>query len=182
MPWPDRAEIISLLRRCDDADHLEHPAGFDDAAERRRFGLLVAGLEQGFGGECAVDAGAAVQDASYFGQVVVPGPATTTGVPIFIRVSNFGGLALVGAEGPGRYDDEETLALLADADLTQVLGILASQDYVPLLEDVLAAEYDGISDVLRDAYRSYPPTWINLSRRRRIGWSGHRVGCRRGGR
>ena len=160
MLWPDRAEIVSLLRRCDDAGHLERPAGFDYATESRRFGQLVAGLEESFGCACAVDTGARVQDASYFGQVVVPGPATMAGVPIFIRVSNFGGLALVGAEGPGRYDDAETLSLLADADLTQVLETLANHDYVPLLEDVLGDEYDGISDVLRGAYPSYPPTWF----------------------
>jgi hypothetical protein len=61
-------------------------------------------------------------------------------------VSNFGGLALLGAEGPGSCDDAETLYLIAETDRRVVLEVLAALNYVPLREDVLSAEYDGASD------------------------------------
>ncbi|AVT29154.1 hypothetical protein C6361_06215 [Plantactinospora sp. BC1] len=160
MTLPDRAEVVSLLRRLDDPVCLEYPAVFDYGAEQRRFRSLVAGLEERFGCACEAEAGRQVQDASYLGQLVVPASATENGVAIFVRVSNFGGLALVGAEGPGIYDDAETLYLIAETDRGAVLEVLAALNYVPLLEDVLSSEYDGTSDALRDAYPLYPPTWF----------------------
>ncbi|MDW5327015.1 hypothetical protein [Plantactinospora sp. KLBMP9567] len=160
MTLPDRAEVAALLRRLDDPTRLEYPALFDYAAEQRRFQSLVAGVEQRFGCTCEAEAGRQVQDASYLGQLVVPAPVTANGVAIFVRVSNFGGLALLGAEGPGIYDDAETLCLIAETDRGAVLEVLAALNYVPLLEDVLSSEYDGTNDALRDAYPSYPPTWF----------------------
>jgi hypothetical protein len=41
-----------------------------------------------------------------------------------------------------------------------VLGALTEHGYVPLLGDVLSREYDGVSEALRAAYSSYPPTWF----------------------
>jgi hypothetical protein len=116
---------------------------FNYAAEQRRFQSLVAELEQRFGCTCEAEAGRQVQDASYLGQLVVPASATANGVAIFVRVSNFGGLALLGAEGPGSCDDAETLYLIAETDRRVVLEVLAALNYVPLREDVLSAEYDG---------------------------------------
>ncbi len=160
MPLLDRAEIAALLRRLDDPVHLEYPAQFRYAVEQRRLQSLVAELEHRFGCTCQVEAGTRVQDASYLGHVVIPAPATRKGVAVFVRVSNFGGLALLGAEGPGRFTDSETLDLIAEADREQVLEVLDALGYVPLLEDVLSSVYDGTSDALRDAYPSYPPTWF----------------------
>jgi hypothetical protein len=97
-PYP--AEIVASLRRLDDPDRLEHPAGFDYPAERRRFGLLVANLERRFGCACDVLVGPDMQDASFFGQLVIPAAVTGKSSAVFVRVGNFGGLALVGAGGP----------------------------------------------------------------------------------
>lgn len=156
----DRAEIVSLLRQLDDPVHLERPAGFGYAAEQGRFFALVADMERQFGCSCAVDAGMSVQDASYLGQLDIPASATTTNTAIFVRVSNFGGLALLGAERPGTYNDEETRRLIGKDDWRNVLYALARHGYVALLEDVLSRPYDGASDTLRRAYPTYPVTWF----------------------
>lgn len=156
----DRAQAVALLRRLDEPAHLEHPASFDNAIEQRRFRRLVEDLERRFGCVCEVEAGRQIQDASFLGQLLIPPSATAGRVQIFVRVSNFGGLALFGADGPGIWDDAETLELIAGADRDAVLEALTALDYVPLLEDVLSAAYDGASDALRAAYRSHPPTWF----------------------
>jgi hypothetical protein len=156
----DRAQALALLRRLDEPAHLEHPAGFDDAVEQRRFRRLAAELERRFGCVCDVEAGRQIQDASFLGELRIPPTATAGRVGIFVRVSNFGGLALFGADRPGVWDDADTLELITGADRDAVLEALAALDYVPLLEDVLSAAYDGGSDALRAAYRSYPPTWF----------------------
>jgi hypothetical protein len=158
--FPGRAEIAGMLRRLDDPAHLEHPARFDYAAEQGRFQSLVAELEERFRCTCQVEAGTRVQDASFLGQLVIPASALVRGVAVFLRVSNFGSLALLGAEGPGRYDDAETLNLIAETDRRVVLEVLAALNYVPLMEGVLSAAYDGSCDVFRDAYSSYSPTWF----------------------
>lgn len=149
-----------MLRRLDDPVHLEHPARFDYAAEQRRFQSLVAELEGRFRCTCQVEAGNRIQDASFLGQLVIPATALVRGVAVFLRVSNFGSLALLGAEGPGRYGDAEALNLIAETDRRVVLEVLAALNYVPLLEGAVSAEYDGNSDVLRDAGGSYAPTWF----------------------
>jgi hypothetical protein len=97
---PNRAEIVALLRLLDDPVHLEYPARFDYGAEQRRFQSLVAETERRFGCTCLTQAGTQVQDASFLGQLMIPASATAKGVAVFVRVSNFGGLALLGAEGP----------------------------------------------------------------------------------
>lgn len=160
MTLSGRDEIDSLLRQLDDPVHLERPAGFDYAAEQARFAALVADVEARFGCVCTVDAGMNVQDASYLGQLEIPASATATETEIFVRVSNFGGLALLGAERPGVYDDEETRILIAYADWRKVLEVLTNHGYVVLLEDALSRPYDGTSDALRRAYPTYPATWF----------------------
>jgi hypothetical protein len=160
MTMPDRATIAALLRTLDDPAHLDLPPGFHYAGEQRRFRSLVADLERRFACTCEVEAGLQVQDASFLGQLVIPAAATAADVPIFVRVSNFGGLALLGVEGPGRYDDAETLAFIAERDLGLVLEALAALDYVPLLEDVLFADAYEASDAML-AHRSHPPSWFD---------------------
>ncbi|WFE27964.1 DUF6346 domain-containing protein [Solwaraspora sp. WMMD791] len=160
MTLSGRDEIDSLLRQLDDPVHLERPAGFDYAAEQARFAALVADVEARFGCVCTVDAGMNVQDASYLGQLEIPASATATETEIFVRVSNFGGLALLGAERPGVHDDEETRILIAYADWRNVLEVLTNHGYVVLLEDALSRPYDGTSDALRRAYQTHPATWF----------------------
>ncbi|MDG4771567.1 DUF6346 domain-containing protein [Solwaraspora sp. WMMD792] len=160
MTLSGRNEIDSLLRQLDDPVHLERPAGFDYAAEQARFAALVAAVEARLGCVCTVDAGMNVQDASYLGQFEIPASATATETEIFVRVSNFGGLALLGAERPGVYDDEETRILIAYADWRKVLEVLTNHGYVVLLEDALSRPYDGTSDALRHACPTYPATWF----------------------
>lgn len=161
MTLSGRGEIDSLLRQLDDPVHLERPAGFDYPAERARFAALVAAVEARFGCVCTVDAGLNVQDASYLGQLEIPASATATETEIFVRVSNFGGLALLGAERPGVYDDEETRILIAYADWWNVLEVLTNHGYVVLLEDALSRPYDGTNDAVRHAYPTHPATWFD---------------------
>lgn len=142
---PDSNEITTRLRGLDDPEHPEFPDGFANRAERGRFTRLVDDLERRFGTRCVVDD--RVQDASYLGQVTVPAEATTKGEALFVRVSNFGGLVLLGAGGPGRYHDRETRRLIGDRDWAHVVESVTSLDYVPLMEDVLHRPYDGPSHV-----------------------------------
>ncbi|MGI5149626.1 hypothetical protein ACQEVC_25375 [Plantactinospora sp. CA-294935] len=65
---------------------------------------------------------------------------------IFVRVSNFGGLALLGAEGPGSCD-AETLYLIAETDRRVVLEVLAALNDVPLREDVLSSDISTTCEV-----------------------------------
>lgn len=161
MTLSSRGEVDSLLRKLDDPVHLERPAGFDYAAEQARFAALVADVEARFGCVCTVDAGMSVQDASYLGQLEIPVSATITETEIFVRVSNFGGLALLGAERPGVYDDEETRILIDYADWRKILEVLTHHGYVVLLEDALSRPYDGTSDAFRRAYPRTAATWFD---------------------
>jgi hypothetical protein len=157
---PGRAEIVALLHEHDDPDRLEQPAGFQYDREQARFASLVTELEHRFTCSCEAEAGLWVQDASYLGQLTIPTDATASKVPIFVRVSNFGHLALVGVARPGCYDDRETLALIAPEDLRQVIDAITYLGYVPLFEDVLNERYDGMSEALKRSFSTYPATWF----------------------
>ncbi|MDX3384635.1 hypothetical protein PV682_24665 [Streptomyces niveiscabiei] len=91
MHSPDR--LRALLRELDDPEHLELPPDHDLPAARRRFERLGAALTERFGP--SVSAGM-TQDASYYGEVRVPAPATGTDRPLWVLMSNFGPFVTAG--------------------------------------------------------------------------------------
>ncbi|MFF2651651.1 hypothetical protein [Streptomyces sp. NPDC058045] len=143
-------ELEVLLHRLDDPVLMERPPGYDHAATRALFERLVARLEEDFGTRCTADR--QVQDASLHARVEVPAQAAACGERITVSVSNFGSMAVVAAENPGVYSDNEEAvqagALAAD-DLRRVERAIADLGYVPIPERLLTRPYDGPSPLAR---------------------------------
>ncbi|MDT0611522.1 hypothetical protein [Streptomyces lancefieldiae] len=132
--------IRELLRELDDPAHLRVPARYDVPAAHRRFARLTDALERRFGR--SVTAGG-VQDASLYGYVSVPAPATATDRPLWVLMSNFGPLVTTGrGTGWGVPGCEEGL----DAAFVTWLDELCTElgcVYVPA--ELLLEPYDGPS-------------------------------------
>ena len=134
----DGSELWRLLRSLDDPERLEHPAGFDAVRERDRFERLALRIEAEFGRGCEVDR--QVQDASLLGRIVVPGPATSTGRPLVVSVSNFGGLAVLTTTGTG---GPAAPSPVDPRDEEIVAAALRDLGYTPIPEEPLRRRYDG---------------------------------------
>ena len=152
----DRApeSLRRLLRDLDDPEHMERPFDFDLRTTEKRFAELVARLQRDFRTTCRVDAGVLVQDALYYGQAVVPAEATNSAADLFVRVSNFGSMAVYGIEAPGAYLGEELDALLDLADRDRIEQALLDGDYRIVPEAVLWERYDGRSEWLHRETRT----------------------------
>jgi hypothetical protein len=148
------------LHEHDHAVHLEHPPGFDLAAEIARAHRLVNRLSADFGWRLSTDAGtSSVQDASFLGDIEIPAAATRSGARIAIRLSNFGQLAVVALEGFGTHDTTEFSVLIDDTDRRTIERALGDEGYRLVPESILGRDYDGTSDALRTAYPQTRPTW-----------------------
>ncbi len=152
-----RDRLRQLLREFDDPVHMEHPADFDRDATANRFNSLVTRLEEEFDCECRTDAGIYVQDASHYGQAVVPRKATASGADLFVRISNFGPMAVYGLDRPGVYTDEELDVLCDRADRDRLESALQDFGYTIIPESLLWERYDGRSEWLR---RESSPSWF----------------------
>ncbi|GAA2669079.1 MULTISPECIES: hypothetical protein [Actinosynnema] len=141
MPLVD-GSAWALLRELDDPVHLEFPRDYDHGVERARFERLVVGLARRFGCACAVDRN--VQDASHHGDVGVPAGATAGGEPITVRVSNFGGMAVVSLGLPGGGDEREEPALFDGGDRRAVEEELGVLGYRVIPRRLLRERYDGV--------------------------------------
>lgn len=89
----DGDKLRALLRSLDNPEHLEFPAGYDEAGAMGRLDEPVEQLDAAF--SCACQADRHVEDASYHGRIEIPAAATATRSRLVIVVSNFGGLAVV---------------------------------------------------------------------------------------
>ncbi|MCP5070069.1 MAG: hypothetical protein GY946_26160 [bacterium] len=136
---------------------MERPSDFDSQATEKRFAEMVTRLEHNFRTTCRVDAGVRVQDASHYGQVVVPAEATSSGADLFVRASNFGSMAVYGIEAPGVYLDEERDALLDRADRERIEQALLDSNFRIVPEAVLWERYDGRSKWL---HREPQTSWF----------------------
>lgn len=143
MPELTNVELHRLLSELDDGRHIEFPASYDHKDVEWSFTELLGRIEVGFGCECRVDAGTSVQDASHFGQLVVPAPNTQSGDDLFVRVSNFGKLVVFGLTAPGVHSVEELDLLLATADREIVEQALAAGGFLAIPEDLLWETYEG---------------------------------------
>ena len=157
MPEANPVDLRRKFHELDDPINVEFPADYDRYAVERSFDTLVGLLEAGFGTSCRVDAGSSIQDASYFGQVVVPAAATGSGADVFVRVSNFGKLAVWGLTAPGLYSGDELDLLLVAADREIVEQAVVAGGFVAVLEDLLWERYDGSVQWVSEDSR---PTWF----------------------
>lgn len=124
---------------------MEWPADFDREATIERFGALTAELEREFGCKCDADAWPDVQDASYFGRLVIPARATATGGDVVVVVSNHWPLAVYALENPGVYGAAELDALLDPLDKERVERVLLGAGHVIVPEALLWTAYEGSS-------------------------------------
>lgn len=148
------------LRDCDDSTCLEAPRGFDRDGEIDRAFALVSRLSADVGTAAETDIGTSlVQDASFLGDITIPGRAASTGERIVLRLSNFGRLVVVALEGFGIHDEQELDVLLDDADSDRIVRALRDHGYRQVPERILWSLYDGTSDALRAAYPTHPATW-----------------------
>jgi hypothetical protein len=151
--WP-------MLYDLDDPNHLERPQGFDSDNEVQRAHRLISALSTSFNWKLTIDAGTgAVQDASFLGDISIPPQATRSGHRIVIRLSNFGHLAVVAAEGFGVHDQAQMAMLIDDQDRHAVARALGDGGYRIVPEDLMWRPYDGRSDSLRAAYATSIPSW-----------------------
>ena len=157
MPEANYVESRRLLKELDDPTHLEFPADYNRDEVERSFNELVGLLEASFGTPCRVDAGVLVQDASFFGQIVVPAAETRSGGDLFVRVSNFGKLVVFGLTAPGAYSVDELGLLLSTGDRELIERALVAGGFVAVAEDLLWERYDGTVQWLIEDTR---PTWF----------------------
>jgi hypothetical protein len=151
--WP-------MLYEIDDPNHLERPQRFDSDNEVQRAHRLISALSTSFNWKLTIDAGTgAVQDASFLGDISIPPQATCSGHRIVIRLSNFGHLAVVAAEGFGVHDQAQMAMLIDDQDRHAVARALGDGGYRIVPEDLMWRPYDGRSDSLRAAYATSIPSW-----------------------
>jgi hypothetical protein len=148
--------LWDLLRSLDDPEHLDFPAGFNRDETGDRFGQLVDRLDTAF--SCACEADGHVQDASYHGRIEIPAAATATGTRLVIVVSNFGGLAVVAADNPGVWTQEEFTELLHPDDAQRIYTALDDLGYTVVPEEPLWQTYDG-NGPLPLSYHTHLPTW-----------------------
>jgi hypothetical protein len=135
------ADLWPMLRALDDPENVEYPAGFDNRSARLRFDALADRLDTAFGCRCPADRDH--QDATLYGRVIVPAPATATGVRLVVSVSNFGPLAVLSLENPDVYTDAEAAELLDAEDHLRVRESLAASGHVLIPEEPLMRRYDG---------------------------------------
>ena len=154
--------LWDLLRSLDDPKHLETPADFNFDETKNRFRQLVDRLNTAF--SCAREADGSLQDTTYFNRVEIPAAVTATERPLWVVVSNFGGLAVVAADNPGVWPQEEFTELLHPDDARRIYTALDDLGYTVVPEAPLrAAEYDG--DAFRRYYHiQYGPAWRDPGR------------------
>ncbi|AQY20423.1 hypothetical protein T261_04733 [Streptomyces lydicus] len=158
-PADDPAEALREADRLAGPDHLEFPDTFDVPRELSRLRAPVERLNSEFSCRCQVSEG--IQDASFLATVGIPAAATQASEGIAIRLSNFGGLAVVAAEGFGIYDDlDEAQAhgALTEADRRKAECAVTELRYVPIPEPLLHRPYDGVTG-LPSFYPHETVTW-----------------------
>lgn len=132
--------LWATLRQLDDPNRLERPADFDEGQAKARFARLVNLIETAFRCDCNTDAGPLlIQDAAFFGDVMIPGEVTETGQELCVRVSNFGPMATFGSSRGDAADPVDVA--LADRERVEVALVSAGYFLVP--KGVLLSAYDG---------------------------------------
>ncbi|MFI1170166.1 hypothetical protein [Streptomyces melanogenes] len=122
--------LFHTLDQLTGPDHLEFPDGFDYPLAKAQATRLKDRLTEDFGQACPLDD--QIQDASYYFTIAIPAEAAETGVPVTVRLSNFGNLAVVTTPGPDSHDDLDHAVregALSAADRSRIEAALCGLGY-----------------------------------------------------
>jgi hypothetical protein len=148
----DASTARQVLERNDDPVAVERPAHQNLRDEMGRASALANDLVKTFGVAQAEIGPPLIQDASFLAHFLVPPEATRRGHGIWVRISNFGGLASAGAVLPDAYGDGEIPSLIDDDEWRTVLVALERHGYVYVPQDFLLTDYDGVNAPLIACY------------------------------
>lgn len=123
-------DYLQLLEEHDHPRRCEYPPSFDLKAAEERFTQLAEELIAAYPGS-TFETGAAIQDASFHGQVFL----AYEGLSVLIRVSNFGRFV--------SFCDDEDHLLLPQEALCQLLELFNKQGYRFIPPEVLSMPYTG---------------------------------------
>ncbi|MDG4763441.1 hypothetical protein O7632_04865 [Solwaraspora sp. WMMD406] len=154
----ERSKIIEFLRRLDDPEWPESPAGYRETEAEASFASLVARISSRFSARLDVDR--AIQDSAQYGRIEVPRGAAACGTRIVVLVSKFKPLAMVAADNPGAFlgtNEAIEEGELDASDLEKLEQSLVESGYVPIPEEVLSNRYDGATRLL--FHGSGEPSW-----------------------
>ncbi|MEV6679540.1 hypothetical protein AB0N09_22185 [Streptomyces erythrochromogenes] len=156
----DDVQVLALfhtLDRLPGPDHLEFPDGFDHASAASRATRLSDRLGEDVGQPCDL---AEAQDAGYCFSIGVPGEATEAGVPLGVRLSNYGCLAVVTTPAPDSHDDLAHAVrdgALSGADRSRIEAALSDLGYTLVPQRLLHQRYDGVTRLTdEDTFIAYP--------------------------
>ncbi|PKV89951.1 hypothetical protein [Streptomyces sp. TLI_146] len=156
-------QTLALLRTLDQLpgpDHLEFPDGFDYSLAKAQATRLEDRLTRDFRRACALDD--QVQDASFYFRIALPAEATEADVPLGVRLSNFGNLAVVTTPGPDSHDDLDQAVqegALTAADRSRIETALHDLGYTLVRPALLHRPYDGVTRLADEGFShiSYGP-------------------------
>ncbi|MET7372336.1 hypothetical protein [Micromonospora arida] len=140
------ANLMAVLRRLDDPEWLEFPAGYSRTELAASCGILAADIESRFSTSCEIERD--IQDSAQYARIDVPGESTVSGTRIVVLVSKFKPLAMVAADNPGAFlsTDEACAAGELDAsDLEEVKQALVGSGHLVIPEELLMNRYDGVA-------------------------------------
>ncbi|MGV9211541.1 hypothetical protein ACTFTM_06715 [Micromonospora sp. RB23] len=152
------ANLMAVLRRLDDPDGLESPAGFRRAELAATLGVLVEAINSRLATSCGVEQD--IQDSAQYARIEVPEAATVRGTRIVVLVSRFEPLAMVAADNPGAFlgtDDACAEGELDPGDLDKVRQALVGSGCLVIPEELLMERYDGVAHLR--FHGSGEPSW-----------------------
>ncbi|KAB1971839.1 hypothetical protein [Streptomyces triticiradicis] len=138
--------LLHSLDQLPGPEHLEFPDGFDYPLAKAQANRLRDRLTHDFGRACRLDD--QIQDASYYFKVHIPADATESGVPLVVRLSNFGNLAVVTTPRPDSHDDLDQAVqegALTTANRRQIEAALNNLGYTLVPPRLLHRPYDGVT-------------------------------------
>ena len=152
------ANLMDILRRLDDPEWLEFPAGYRGTEDEASFIRLAVQIDSHFSTRCEIDRD--IQDSAQYGRIEVPGEAAVCGTRLVVLVSKFKPLAMVAADNPGAFlstDEARAEGELDESDLEKLEQALAGSGYVAIPEELLAKRYDGATRLR--FHGSGEPSW-----------------------
>ncbi|MFJ5780059.1 hypothetical protein [Streptomyces sp. NPDC093094] len=159
----DDDQILALFNDLDQLpgpDHLEFPHTFDYAAAKARAIQLRNRLSNDLGHPCRLDD--QTQDASYYFKIAVPAEATQAGVPLGVRLSNYGNLAVVTTPLPDSHQDLDHAVregVLSADERDRMASALSMLGYTLIPQHLLHRRYTGVTGPAEDrfTYLSHGP-------------------------
>ncbi|MEU5430715.1 hypothetical protein AB0H73_34650 [Streptomyces olivoreticuli] len=139
-------DLFHAVDRLPGPDHLEFPDGYDYARARSRAARLTERLNTELARPCVT--GDTAEDASYSFMVRIPAAATGAGVPLAVRLSNFGDLAVVTTPAPDSHDDLDHAVAdgaVSETDRRRIESALSDLGYVLVPQRLLHSPYDGVT-------------------------------------